>query len=138
RPAAHAMMPAAAPAAMPASNMTMLAMQPESAAVEPTERSKPPPMMTNVIPMAITAMIEDCTKILVRLKGERKRSVSNADAAHSTMSEISGIWPAMFHVLAARFISAADRAAELRLVQRCTAIDGRRDPPMPHGKNAVA
>jgi len=41
--------------------------------------------------MAITAMIEDCTRMLVRLKGERKRLVSNAVAAHRTMSEISGI-----------------------------------------------
>jgi len=89
--AAPATIPAATPAAIPASSMTMLAMQPDSAAVEPTERSKPPPTMTNVMPMAITAMIEDCTRMLVRLKGERKRLVSNAVAAHRTMSEISGI-----------------------------------------------
>ncbi len=89
--AAPAMIPAATPAAIPASSMTMLAIQPDSAAVDPTERSKPPPTMTNVMPMAITAMIEDCTRILVRLKGERKRLVSKAVAAQRTMSEISGI-----------------------------------------------
>ena len=91
---APAAMPAATPAAMPASSITMLATQPDSAAVEPTERSKPPPTITKVMPMAITAMIEDCTRMLVRLSGERKRSVSSAVTAHSTMSEISGIWPA--------------------------------------------
>ena len=72
----------------------MAAMQPDSAAVEPTDRSKPPPTMTKVMPMAITAMIEDCTRILVRLSGDRKRLVSSAVTAHSTISEISGIWPA--------------------------------------------
>ena len=79
---------------MPASSITMLATQPDSAAVEPTERSNPPPTITKVMPRAITAMIEDCTRMLVRLSGERKRSVSSAVTAHSTMSEISGIWPA--------------------------------------------
>ena len=34
------------PATIPALSMTMAAMQPDSAAVEPTDRSKPPPMMT--------------------------------------------------------------------------------------------
>src|SRR5215470_16109749 len=72
----------------------MPAMQPASAAVDPTERSKPPPTMTNVMPMAITAMIDDCTRMLVRLSGERNRSVSSAVTAHSTISEISGMWPA--------------------------------------------
>ncbi len=75
----------------------MLATQPDSAAVEPTERSKPPPTITKVMPMAITAMIEDCTRMLVRLSGERKRSVSSAVTTHSTTSEISGIWPARFN-----------------------------------------
>ena len=83
-------MPAATPAAIPASSITMLATQPASAAVEPTERSKPPPTITKVMPMAITAMIEDCTRMLVRLSGERKRGVSNAVTAHSTISEMSG------------------------------------------------
>jgi len=54
--------------------------------------------------MAITAMIEDCTRIFVRLNGETKRLVSNAVAAHRTMSEISGIWPARFHVFATGFM----------------------------------
>ena len=94
--AAPATIPAATPAAIPASSITMLATQPASAAVEPTERSKPPPTITKVMPMAMTAMIEDCTRMLVRLSGERKRSVMSAVAAHSTISEISGIWPARF------------------------------------------
>src|SRR5262245_15464587 len=136
--AAPAMMPAATPAAIPASSMTMLAMQPESAAVEPTERSKPPPTITKVIPMAITAMIEDCTRMLVRLNGDRKRLVSNAVAAHRTMSEMSGIWPARFQLFAARFISTADRAAQLRIVDASAAIERVCDPPPPHGENAVA
>ena len=76
---------------MPPPGIAMAATHPASATVEPTDRSKPPPTITNVIPMAITAMIEDCTRMLVRLKGERKRLVSNAVAAHRTMSEISGI-----------------------------------------------
>ena len=75
---------------MPNFTITMAAMQPASATVEPTERSKPPPMMTKVMPMAITAMIEDCTRMLVRLSGDRKRSVSSAVTTHSTSSVISG------------------------------------------------
>ena len=93
---APAAIPARLPAAIPACSMTMLAMQPESAAVEPTERSKPPPTITNVIPIAITAMIEDCTRIFVRLSGDKKRSVNNAVTAHRTTSETSGICPASF------------------------------------------
>src|SRR5262249_38119997 len=135
--AAPAMIPAITPAAIPASSMTMLAMQPDSAAVEPTERSKPPPTMTKVMPMAITAMIEDCTRILVRLKGERKRLVSNAVAAHRTMSEISGICPASFHRRAVVFTAPADRIAQRRLVEACGTIERGRDPPLPHGENAV-
>ena len=53
-------------------------------------------MITKVMPMAITAMIEDCTRMLVRLSGDRKRSVSSAVTTHSTISVISGIWPARF------------------------------------------
>src|SRR6266446_4989807 len=126
------------PAAMPASSITMLAMQPESAAVEPTERSKPPPMMTKVMPMAITAMIDDCTRILVRLNGERKRLVSSAVAAQRRINETSGICPARFHLLGAGFISPADRAAQRRFVDTCAAIERCRDPSLPHGKHAVA
>src|SRR5262245_1070341 len=136
--AAPATIPATTPATIPASSMTMLAMQPDSAAVEPTERSKPPPTMTKVMPMAITAMIEDCTRMFVRLNGERKRLVSNAVAAQRTMSEMSGIWPAIFHVLVVRFISTADRAAQLRLVDACGAIERGHDSSLPHGKNAIA
>src|SRR5262249_34754620 len=135
--AAPALIPAATPAAIPASSMTMLAMQPDSAAVEPTERSKPPPTMTNVMPMAITAMIEDCTRILVRLKGKKKRWVSNGVAAQRTTSEISGICPARLHRRGVGFISTADRIVQRRLVQACGAIERGRDPPLPHGKNAI-
>ena len=92
--AAPAAMPASTPAAMPNFTITIAATQPASATVEPTERSKPPPMMTKVMPMAITAMIEDCTRMLVRLSGDRKRSVSSAVTTHSATSVMSGIWPA--------------------------------------------
>ena len=51
--------PATTPAAIPASSITMAAVQADNAAVEPTDRSNPPPMMTNVIPNAMTAMIDD-------------------------------------------------------------------------------
>src|SRR6266480_2112694 len=136
--AAPAMTPATTPAAMPASSMTMLATQPESAAVEPTERSKPPPTMTKVMPMAITAMIDDCTRILVRLNGERKRLVSNAVAAQRTINETSGICPATFQRLPLPFISAADGAAQLRLIDAGAAIERCRDASLPHGENAVA
>ena len=75
---------------MPNFTITMAATQPASATVEPTDRSKPPPMITKVMPMAITAMIEDCTRMLVRLSGDRKRSVSSAVTTHSAISVISG------------------------------------------------
>jgi len=89
--------PAIAPAAIPASSITMLAMQPDNAAVEPTERSNPPPTITKVMPMAITAMTEDCTRRLVRLSGDRKCSLNSAAAAHRTTSEMSGICPEALH-----------------------------------------
>ena len=89
-----AMIPASTPAAMPACSITMLATQPASAAVDPTDRSKPPPTITNVMPMAITAMIEDCTRMLVRLSGDRNRGVSRAVRTQRAMSEMSGICPA--------------------------------------------
>ena len=73
--AAPARIPAAIPAAMPKCTITMAATQPASATVEPTDRSKPPPTITNVMPSAMTAMIEDCTRMLVRLTGDRKRLV---------------------------------------------------------------
>ena len=37
---------------------------PASARSDPTERSMPPEMMTNVIPSAITALIEVCSRTL--------------------------------------------------------------------------
>src|ERR1700674_2764715 len=74
----------------------MLATHPDKAAVDPTERSKPPPMMTKVMPMAITAMIEDCTRMLVRLSGDRNRLVSSAVARQSTIKVRRGICPARF------------------------------------------
>src|SRR5262249_36159160 len=136
--ATPAMIPAITPAAIPASSMTMLAMQPDSAAVEPTERSKPPPTMTNVMPMAITAMIEDCTRMLVRLKGKRKRSVNRAAAANRTRSETAATCPGFPHRPAVRSISTADRIVQRRLVQACGAIERGRNPPLPHGENAIA
>ena len=84
-------MPATTPAAMPASSITIAATQADSAAVEPTERSKPPPMITKVMPIAITAMIEDCTRILLRLIGDRKRSVSSVVTTQSATRVSSGI-----------------------------------------------
>src|SRR5262245_59612829 len=131
---APAAIPAATPAAIPASSITMLATQPDSAAVEPTERSKPPPMITKVMPRAITAMIEDCTRMLVRLSGERKRSVSSAVTAHSTISESSGMWPARFK----RRMSSADRCLQLRLVEPLRAIERGGDAALAHRQHAVA
>ena len=92
-------MPATTPAKMPNFTIAIPAMQPESATVEPTERSKPPPMMTNVMPIAITAMIDDCTRMFVRLSGERKRLVRSAVTTQRMTSVISGAWPDQFSFL---------------------------------------
>src|SRR4051812_40197842 len=132
--AAPAAIPATTPAAIPASSITMAAMHPDSAAVEPTERSKPPPTMTKVMPMAMTAMIEDCTRMLVRFNGERKRSVSSAVTAQRTMSEISGIWPARLR----RRILPADRRAQFRLVEPRDTIERDGDPPLSHRQDGIA
>src|SRR5215510_5118233 len=129
--AAPARIPAATPAAIPASSMTMAATQPASATVEPTERSKPPPTMTKVMPMAMTAMIEDCTRMLVRLSGDRKRSVISAVATHRMMSVSSGIWPARLK----RLVMGAPPALPL-LVPSPLAGDGSsvsQDPLMGEG-----
>src|SRR3989454_71971 len=134
--AAPAITPATTPAAIPASIITMLATQPASAAVEPTERSKPPPTITKVMPMAITAMIEDCTSTLVRLSGDKNRSVSSAVTAHSTISEISGICPAKLNRYAV--ILAADRRAQFRLVEPVGAVERGRDTALPHREHAIA
>ena len=50
-------------------------------------------MMTNVIPMAMTAMMEDCTRMLFRLIGDRKRSVSKVVTTQRPISVNVGIWP---------------------------------------------
>ena len=92
--AAPASIPTRTPAAMPNCTITMAATQPDNATVEPTERSNPPPTITNVMPIAITAMIEDCTRMLVRLSGDRKRSVNSAVTTQSAISVMSGAWPA--------------------------------------------
>ena len=88
--------------------------------------------MTKVMPMAITAMIEDCTRMLVRLSGDRKRLVSSAVTTHSTTSVISGIWPTQVEALA--HASAADGGAaaafvEARLRARCAPRSGRGATP---------
>ena len=87
---------------MPNFTIVIAAMQPANATVEPTERSKPPPMMTKVMPMAITAMIEDCTRMLVRLSGDRKRLVNSAVMTHSASSVMSGICPTRLNRLCHR------------------------------------
>ena len=76
---------------MPACSITMAATHPDNAAVDPTDRSKPPPTITNVMPIAITAMIDDWTRMFVRLIGVRNRSVISAVPTHSTISVNSGI-----------------------------------------------
>src|SRR6266699_1419841 len=136
--AAPAAIPASTPAAIPNFTIVIAAIHPAKAAVEPTERSKPPPTMTKVMPMAITAMIDDCTRILVRLNGERKRLVSKAVAAQRTINETSGICPARFQRLPLAFISAADGVAQLRLIDAGAAIERGRDASLPHSENAVA
>ena len=89
-------MPASTPAAIPASSITMRRRSPTARrSSRPRDQSRRRRSRRSCR-CAITAMIEDCTRILVRLSGERKRSVSSAVTAHSTISEMSGIWPARF------------------------------------------
>ena len=45
---------------------------PEKATIEPTDRSIPPEMITNVMPAAITALIEVCSRTFSRLDTVRK------------------------------------------------------------------
>ena len=87
---APAAIPAATPAAMVVFSMTRAATHPDSAATEPTERSKPPATITNVIPMAMTDMIEDCSSRFVRLMDERNRSVSRLVTAARASSVTRG------------------------------------------------
>src|SRR5262245_34393892 len=129
--AAPATMPASTPAAIPNFTITMAATQPANATVDPTDRSKPPPTITKVMPIAITAMIEDCTRMLVRLSGDRKRSVISAVTAHRMMSVSSGIWPARLK----RLVMGAPPALPL-LVPSPLAGDGSsvsQDPLMGEG-----
>src|ERR1700683_2807421 len=73
--------------------MVIAAKHPANATVDPTERSKPPPMITKVMPIAMTAMIDDCTRMLLRLSGERKRWVKSAVMRHSANSAIRAPCP---------------------------------------------
>ena len=48
------------------------------AAVGPTDRSMPPAMMTSVMPSATQALIEDCWRMLRRLRSVRKFGLRTA------------------------------------------------------------
>src|SRR5579871_1865554 len=135
---APAMTPATMPITSPALTIAMAATQPASAAVEPTERSNPPPTITKVMPMAITAMIDDCTRMLVRLSGDRKRSLSSAVATHSTRSVRAGACPTRIDRYDFRSMSAADRRVEAPLIEPLGALHPRRDAPLAQGEHRIA
>ena len=68
----------------------MMAMRrPVTAMFEPTERSMPPEMMTNVMPMAMTKFVEICCKTLSRLLLVRNTGCANCRSRHSTTSAMS-------------------------------------------------
>ena len=52
-----------------------------AAMTAPTERSMPPVMITKVMPLAITALIDTCRPMLLRFSQVRKRSLASAMAA---------------------------------------------------------
>ena len=63
---------------------SMAARMPVKATVEPTDISKPPAMMTNIMPKARMPLMEACFRILTRLEGWMKlgfRQVSTTTRA---------------------------------------------------------
>jgi hypothetical protein len=54
----------------------------ENAAVDPTDRSIPPVMITRVIPIAKQALIEDCWRMLTRLASVRNVGVKKENMTH--------------------------------------------------------
>ena len=87
------MMPTASPPSMATTSGTkigycpwpsMAARMPVNATVEPTDISKPPAMMTNIMPNARIPLMEACFRILTRLAGWMKlgfRQVSTTTSA---------------------------------------------------------
>ena len=60
-----------------------------SAAVGPTERSIPPEMMTSVMPIAMHALIDDCWRMLTRLRSVRNVGARAANTAKITIRPMS-------------------------------------------------
>ena len=63
-----------------------------SASKEPTERSIPPAIITNVIPKASTMLIDDCSRILVKFAvvkktGERKLLITQSPTSIPTIGK---------------------------------------------------
>jgi len=63
--------------------MTIPIITPANATIEPTERSIPPVIITNVMPIEIIELTVTCCKTFVMLAGERNDLVSIASAAHN-------------------------------------------------------
>ena len=61
-----------------------------SAAIEPTERSSPPAVMTSVSPTAMVAMKVERASTLVMFSPLRKRGLTKAPSAHSSASARKG------------------------------------------------
>ena len=81
-----AAMPSMAPIAPLACVMTRAPITPESATLEPTERSIPPVSMMNVIPMATIASVEVCVIIFMAVETEKNAGVNKVNKATSMMS----------------------------------------------------
>ena len=84
--------PATMPGTIPYSSITIAEIQPDSAATDPTDRSKPPQTMTYVMPMAMTVITAPCISTLFRLMGDRNRLETREAITHRTIRAINGIW----------------------------------------------
>lgn len=97
---------------------------PPSAYTEPTDRSIPPEMITNVMPSAITARKELCKARSRRLSADPKRGKANHAAATPSTSTTAAPWRCR---TAANAAPRSDGGAAVVAIIACS-VPGRRTP----------
>src|SRR5438093_6721582 len=111
---------------------------PENANTEPTDRSIPAVIITNVIPAATTAIIEVCSAILSRFETVRKYGERIQSTKHR-LSKPDKVPICRFRlILNSAPILLAERAAKDLLLSCLTSVKFPTDFPLMHHEDAIA
>ena len=109
---------------------------PDSATIDPTDRSMPPERITNVMPTATMALMLVCWAMLSRFETVRKCGVSAHSTAHSTSRPMTRAEAARPHTALARLRS--QRRAQHALLRGVGGVELRLDAAAVHHENAIA